>query len=205
MLQLDPDFLPEVRGTLARFLLNPKADIDGLLLEDGTEVHTPPHLSAQLSQALQPGSTLSVRGIKPRQADVIVAVAIDPNQGPRILDQGPSDHAGKSVCRSDADVHAIECTGTIGALLHGPKGNLHGVLLMDGIIVRFPPHCAAHFAELLKTGSAISARGNAIITAHGTVIDATALGKQPDMCVDIGSAAKPSKHPKPPKPRPRHP
>lgn len=49
---VDPDFLPATRGTLARFLLNPKADIDGLLLTDGTEVHTPPHLSEALLKAL---------------------------------------------------------------------------------------------------------------------------------------------------------
>ena len=42
---IDSAYLPETKGTLDRFLLNPHGDADGLLLTDGMEVHFPPHMS----------------------------------------------------------------------------------------------------------------------------------------------------------------
>ena len=39
---LDPDDLPEITGTVARFLLNPHGETDGMILADGSEVHFPP-------------------------------------------------------------------------------------------------------------------------------------------------------------------
>jgi len=47
---LDPDYLPETAGKAAQFLINPHGEIDGLLLDDGTEIHTPPHLSDKIAK-----------------------------------------------------------------------------------------------------------------------------------------------------------
>ena len=52
---LDPDYLPEISGTFERFLLNLHGDADGMILADGTEVHFPPHMSAELCAAIRPG------------------------------------------------------------------------------------------------------------------------------------------------------
>ena len=60
---LDPDFLPEVSGTFDRFLLNSHGDADGMLLIDGTEVHFPPHISAELRAAIRQARTSGSRSV----------------------------------------------------------------------------------------------------------------------------------------------
>ncbi|KTT06835.1 hypothetical protein NS2R_22690, partial [Pseudomonas oryzihabitans] len=47
--------IPTQQGQLKQFLINPRGDIDGLILADGTEVNTPPHLSEQLAATFKPG------------------------------------------------------------------------------------------------------------------------------------------------------
>jgi hypothetical protein len=48
--------LPATEGTVSRYTLTPRGDVDGLILADGTEVHFPPHLSSRLVFAIKPGS-----------------------------------------------------------------------------------------------------------------------------------------------------
>lgn len=202
---VDPDFLPATRGTLARFLLNPKADIDGLLLTDGTEVHTPPHLSAALLKALKPGSALTVRGIKPREADVLVALAIDPDGGKRILDEGPHGRHTMPKPKSPGKPPKSEVTqhrGTITRLLHGPRGQVHGVLLDDAVTVRFPPHAGGDFAKQLMVGKLLVTEGDTKTTAHGVLIHAHALGSSAATLKQIGHRPHGPAHT--PKPKPKH-
>ena len=54
--------LPETRGTVERFTLTPIGELDGVILADGTEVHLPPHLTAQLASAVRVGDTVTVQG-----------------------------------------------------------------------------------------------------------------------------------------------
>jgi hypothetical protein len=53
----DPRQLPAQRGQVQQFTMTPRGDIDGLILSDGTEVKTPPHLSAEIAYSIKPGET----------------------------------------------------------------------------------------------------------------------------------------------------
>lgn len=212
MHHIDPDFLLETRGTLARFAFNPKGQVDGLLLEDGTEVHTPPHLSSQLTRALRPGRAVSVRGVRLRDAGgVLIAIAIDPEGAPRILDEGPhAPHAKPHPPASQAR-EAVSHEGTIQALLHGSKGQVHGALLSDGTIVRFAPHGAKQLAGLLEIGAKLLVQGEALNTEYGQVIEASALGNAPGAMTKVHKRPPPpgpkkakGAHPPPPHPPHRH-
>src|SRR5882757_4633417 len=87
---LDPDYLPEVCSTFERFLISPHGDADGMILTDGTEVHFPPHMSAEVCAAMSGEQrTVKVRGVRPRDGDLIAAIAIETADGKRILDNGP--------------------------------------------------------------------------------------------------------------------
>lgn len=195
MQHLDPDYLPLTTGTLHRFVFNPDADVDGLLFTDGTEIHTSPHLSVPLQKALAPGDSLTVRGVKSRDTHLIIAVAIEPANGERIVDDGP----GHSHKKPDKPAHSpkkhvepVTHDGIIQQLLHGPKGQVHGALLLDGTVVRFPPHSAASYVDLLVLTEPLSVRGNAMKVGLSTVIDAHAMGRDSATLIDVG--------PKPPKP-----
>ena len=44
----DPAQLPETKGKVAQYLLNPRGMVDGLLLDNGTEVHLNPMIGTEL-------------------------------------------------------------------------------------------------------------------------------------------------------------
>ncbi len=82
--------LQQYKGTVARYTLTPRGDVDGLLLSDGTEVHFPPHMSAQLVYAVKPGDAVTVRGLKAYSMPLIDALAISNDaSGQTVVDRGP--------------------------------------------------------------------------------------------------------------------
>jgi hypothetical protein len=183
---IDPDHLPEVSGTFERFLINPRGDADGMILTDGTEVHFPPHMWAELCAAIQAGekTTIKVRGVRPRGRDLIVAVAIETGDGKCIVDNGPPkghDGEGKRHKHAAKPKHEpTDAEGIVRRVLHGPKGEARGALLEDGRIIRMPPHEAERIAHLLSQGKTLAVRGEGLALALGTVIKAREVGVTED-------------------------
>jgi hypothetical protein len=204
---LDPDHLPHVTANVERFLLNPHGDVDGMILTNGIEVHSPPHLSDEIRARIRPGDRVTVHGVRPRSADMIAAVAIDAADGKRILDNGPpKDHKkGKKLVRDEAPNarhRKMEAAGSVVRALHGPKGEIRGCLLDTGTIVRFPAHEAGSIVELLPPGAPLAVRGEGLETEFGTVIEAKEIGASKDATRSIKSN-KP-KHDTPPKDGAKH-
>jgi hypothetical protein len=166
MHRLDPDYLPEITGTVDRFLLNPHGDSDGMILTDGSEVHFPPHLSNKVRKAIRPGETIKVRGVRPRSADLIAAVATETSDGKRIVDDGPpKDHEEEKKDRkhaAKAERKPMQAEGVVQRALHGPKGEVRGALLEDGRMIRFPAREAEGLAELLSPGARLAVRGEGL-------------------------------------------
>jgi hypothetical protein len=177
---IDPDYLPQTQGAVEGFITNRHGEIDGVLLAVAKQtpllVCTPPHMAAEIETAVKIGETISIRGIRPRQADIIAAVALTASSGKTIVDNGPPDdderaanHAGGKPSRMDAE-------GTVRLSLFGPKGERRGALLEDGTVVRVSPKEAASLAELLRPGERLAVRGAGLQTKHGPVIAAEEIG-----------------------------
>jgi len=176
---LNPDHLPHVTANVERFLLNFHGDIDGMILANGLEVHSPPHLSEAIRAAIQLGDHITVRGVRPRSADMISAVAIDKAPDTRILDNGPEhgrDGKGAGKHARPPKHSPMQAQGTVRRILHGPKGEVRGVLLEDGVAVRFPPHEAKRLAPLLSVGKKLAASGKGLESPLGCVIEAHEIG-----------------------------
>jgi hypothetical protein len=204
---LDPEHLPHVTAKVERFLLNPHGDVDGMILTNGIEVHSPPHLSDEIRAEIRPGDGVTVRGVRPRSADMISAVAIDTADGKRVLDNGPpKDHKkGKKHARDEATEarhRKMEAAGSVLRALHGPKGEIRGCLLDTGTIVRFPAHEAGSIVELLSPAAPLAVRGEGLVTELGTVIEAREIGASKDATRSI--KPKKPKHDKPPKHGAKH-
>jgi hypothetical protein len=180
---IDPDSLSPVKSKVARFLFNPNGDADGMLLANGTEAHFPPHLSEKVLKSIQPGDAVTLYGIKPRAVDMIACIAIESAKGERIDDTGPpakakkKGHAKKNGDADDASLTRVEVEDTIDRTLHGPKGEVRGVLLSSGRIVRFPPHAADGARTLLTPGAVLAVRGEARTVSATEVIEARAWGE----------------------------
>ncbi len=53
-----------VRGTVREFTMAPKGEVDGLILNDGTWVHWPPHLQDRFSAIAAKGDKVRVTGFR---------------------------------------------------------------------------------------------------------------------------------------------
>ena len=187
---IDPDYLPEMTGTVDQFLVNKHGEADGFLLTDGAEVHVPPHLSSKLLRDVHPGSAVKVRGVRPRGVEMMAAVAIDTAKG-RILDEGP-DMREDDGAFEQAKHSRMSAQGIVRQAIHGPKGETRGAVLEDGRIIRLPPHEAKRFSELLRKGAHISVNGDGATTSFGTVVEAHEIGASPETVKPV--EAKKPKH-----------
>jgi hypothetical protein len=164
----DPAQLPETKGKVAQYALTPRGDVDGLILADGTEVHVPPGLSTQLAFSIKPGDAVTIHGLKAKAVPLIMAGSIT------------NDATGATVSVSGrgprGDATEIEVEGRIKAQLHSPRGDVDGVLLADGTIIRLPPPEAQRLAASLTPGSTVFARGLGSASPLGKVVGAQALG-----------------------------
>src|SRR6266852_7068663 len=166
--------LPATKGTVSRYTLTPRGDVDGLILADGTEVHFPPHLSTQLVYAIKPGDTVTVRGLKALSAPLIAAIAITNGAtGYTVVDTGPGAGPGP---RPREARQPISMQGRVQMSLHGPRGELNGAMLEDGTILRLPPPEAERLAALLVAGQTIVVQGDGLTTAMGRVVELQAIG-----------------------------
>jgi len=195
---IDPDSLPEVKGTLERFVLNPHGEVDGFVMtgKEGevTLVHTPPRMEVELTKQVKAGDTITVRGVRPRSAELLAAVAVTAQTGRQIIDQGPDHHRE----HPKVDHKIMQAEGTVRLSLFGPKGELRGALLTDATVVRIGPKEAEQVAKLLKPGARLAVRGDGLETRNGRVIHAKEAGSGlPEL--------RPIKPAKPkPKDKPKH-
>jgi hypothetical protein len=182
----DPQQLPAQRGRVQQFTLTPRGDIDGLILTDGTEVKTPPHLSTQIAYAIKPGDSVTIHGLHAAALSLVQAVSITNDAtGHTVVDDGPPGPGRGPVPPPPLAMGAgpsgplpglMEVQGRVRTLLHGPEGDVNGALLDDGAVLRLPPPEAYRFASLLQPGQMIVAAGTAMVTAMGTVLEAQQIG-----------------------------
>jgi hypothetical protein len=173
----DPDQLPTIQGKVAQYTLTPRGDVDGFILADGTQVHVPPHLSTQLVFAVHPGDAVTIHGLKARALPMVMAMSVS-NDATHVTVAGGGQRPFQGGDQQ-------EVTGKIKAQLHGPRGELNGVLLEDGTTVDVPPPEAERLTAQLAVGQTVYARGNAVSNALGHVVMARALGASKESATEL--------------------
>ncbi len=164
---------PVATGRIAKFLINPNGDVDGLLLGDGTQVNFPPHLSESLMQIARIGDTVSVQGFRGYGGGAVhAAVITNASTGRSMVDQPPSPDRPPPA---PAALIALNANGRVVRLLHADMGELNGVILEDGTIVRFPPPFGAELQTVLRPTVQLTATGYGTENAHGRALEATSL------------------------------
>jgi hypothetical protein len=171
----DPQQLPAIRGTVSRYTLTPRGDVDGLILTDGTEVRFPPHLSTQLVYAVKPGDAVTVRGLKALSVPLVAAISItNDGSGQTVVDRGPGFGPGPKGPPQPGQAMTVQ--GRVQTTLHGPRGEVNGAMLDDGTILRLPPPEAERLVSLLAPGQTVFVQGNGLVTPMGRVIEVQAIG-----------------------------
>lgn len=177
MYWIDPACLPETRGRVTQFLLNPHGEIDGLILNGDLQVHVPPHLGRELVRHVEVGDRIRVRGVKARDAGMIAAVQLTGRDGVDLVDNGPEHAAAKPV---HAARKPMEIDGEVAFALHGPKGEVNGALLTSGVALRMPPHAAAELSDYLRAGVHVMAWGHGVDTRYGVTLDVSEIAELVD-------------------------
>jgi hypothetical protein len=175
----DPAQLPEFKGKVAQYTLTPRGDVDGFLMTDGTEVHVPPHVSTQLVYTLRPGDAVTVHGLKARAIPMIAAMSLANDATGATINVQPPHRRGAADGR--------EVSGRIKAVLHEPRGDVNGVLLEDGAIVRLPPPEATRLAAMLAPGQSIVARGPGYSGPLGRVVAAREIGPDASKLTEVAA------------------
>jgi hypothetical protein len=190
----DAGQLPAIQGKVAEYSLTPRGDVDGLILTDGTEVHLPPHLGTQLVYAVKPGDAVTIRGLKARAISMVQAISVKNDAtGTAVTDNGPGDPPGPRDAQP-----ALSATGRVKAQLHGPRGDLNGVLLEDGTIVRLPPPEAERLAATLTPGAPITVQGDGSEGPLGRVIEPRTIGSDAMHLTQVAAPPPPPGHRPPP-------
>lgn len=196
----DPAQLPAIQGKVAQYSLTPRGDVDGLILTDGTEVRTPPHLGAQLVGAVKPGDAVTIHGLRARNLPLVQAMQVSndaggatvtdtgPGEGPH-GPRGPGGPDGRFRGSGAPDQPTLTAQGRVKAALHGPRGEVNGALLEDGTIVHMPPPEAQRLAAQIAPGATVYVQGPGYAGPLGRVIAARAIG--PDAASTTPIAAPP--------------
>jgi len=76
--------------------------------------------------------------------------------------------------------------------LHGPQGDVNGVLLESGAILRFPPDQADQLASIIQPHQSLVAEGITVTNSLGTVVDVQQIGLARDRLVAVGPPMRPA-------------
>jgi len=165
----DPAQLPEIKGKVAQYTLTPRGDVDGLILDDGTEVHTPPGISSELVFAVHPGDAVTIHGLKARALPMVAAASVT-NDATAVT---VTSHMGRGP---GWNRQSAQASGVIKEVLHSPRGENNGALLADGTVVRLPPREADKLGDALAPGKPLFARGDGVSSTLGKVVMARQIG-----------------------------
>ena len=168
---------PVATGAVRRFLINPHGEVDALLLADGTVVKFPPHMGQELTTAVKVNDTVSVRGYREAGDTVKAFVITNEASKQQVVERPPVPNIAKMPKHLRfATLSRLKVTGKVDRQMRAKKGEVNGVLLEDGTVVRFPPHAAFDFAALLQPGQTIAVEGLGSENAYGRALEATAIG-----------------------------
>jgi hypothetical protein len=118
-----------------------------------------------------------VAGWRTPGAPVVRASSLTATASGRSLSDTPASASPPPPApRDPGALTAMSGSGRIARLLHTGRGDVNGVILDDGLIVRFPPHVGAEFASSLQPGATISAKGWGSRGTQGRAFEATAIG-----------------------------
>ena len=167
---------PIATGIVRRLLVNPQGEVDGLLLEGGMIAKFPPHMSKELVAVVKPSDTVSVRGYREAESTFKAFVITNEASKQQVIEHPPFEMQALPKHLRFAALTRLRISGTVEQPLRGREGEVNGALLQDGTVVRFPPHVAFNFANLLQAGQTLAAEGLGTESPYGRGLEATAMG-----------------------------
>ena len=186
-------FPTEVEGTVLQYLLNPRGEVDGLLLDDRTVIKFPPHLARELVEVIRPKERVRANGHLEAEKLLKGHVIVNPATGRAIREIKPTPPERASAL---GPLQSLSVAGIIRVIRWNPNGENDGVILEDGTLLQFPPHAGRQFAKLIREGQLLAAVGFGTVNDFGQTIAVAMLGRSADALALVEPPpAKPKRHP----------
>ncbi|MBX3224470.1 MAG: hypothetical protein KF795_28405 [Labilithrix sp.] len=205
----------EVSGRVASYTTAPRGELDGVVLDDGTSIHFPPHAGSAVLPLVQRGQIVRVVGVDTygpegkriealtitggggRTVDV-VAISPPPSPAPSSGAAAPPARATPPLppppSLTSAEVATTE--GRIDGYTTTPSGDMDGLLLSNGLQIHFPAHTGSTLLPLVGRGTTVRVTGSETRGPNGTVIEASkVISISNGRTVDVGSIPAPSTRP----------
>jgi hypothetical protein len=156
-----------VRGTVTSFTTAPKGEVDGVMLDDGTWVHWPPHLADRFTKIIAKGDKIKVIGwmeTGPKddtkfEVQTLTNVRTSTSVENDVPPPGPKAKGGKKGPPPPVIGEAKSVQGTVKSFTTAPKGEVDGAMLDDGTWVHWPPHLADRFTDIIDKGDKVKVVG----------------------------------------------
>ncbi len=186
----DPTQMPSFTGTVERYLVNPRGEVDSLLFREGPQVVFPPDLADMIRQAVPPGRPIIVWGIRARTAPVITMLAFTPNAEtpPGVVERFYWRLGGRAALDQ---AERLSVHGTVKAPYYAPQGEIAGAVLEDGTVITVPPGTAEPLRDLLRAGARLAVEGRGVTLDIGRGVAAERIGEAPDQLRPIPPSADP--------------
>lgn len=168
------------QGKVKSLLKNDHDDVDGLLLESGLRIHFPPHMGERIATVVDVGDTVQVEGrpeVTPRGEKVFEITKLTSGKE-TVQIEHPRPKPGPKGPREEEPMNA---TGKVTDYARNPHGDVDGLVLKDGTVVKFPPHQSRELQDAVAIGDKVTIEGRRHVTPRGDVhlhADRISAGKQ---------------------------
>lgn len=183
----------QVHGRVFNYSLNPRGEVDGLVLEDGTFIKFAPHLGRELTQVTKPNDEVTVIGSLEAPRLIKGYVVVNPATGNALREIKPTPLERSALT---GPLQPFRLGGKIKYIKQNSHGDIDGVILEDGATLVFPPHAGYSLAEHLEPEQPLHAVGFGTSNQYGTSVAVAMLGSSPESLAPIGPAPHKARKPK---------
>jgi len=177
----DTDFLktsPAAQGTIRQYVLDPRGEIQGLLLSDGAQVAFTSRLQPDVASMMKLGTSVRVEGRRHRHFPFVEPDAMMNTDSGAIIKvpsllEGPLPQEKETLT-----VQQMRAEGAIDRFLYDRSGRVSGLVLQDGAQIWLPPDVNDRFRQSLHVGDRIVAEGNGTENQYGRAMEPIAMGFQ---------------------------
>ena len=177
----DTDFLktsPAAQGTIRQYVLDPRGEVQGLLLSDGAQIAFTSRLEPDVVRTMKLGTSVRIEGRRHRHFPLVEPdTMVNTDSGTAIkvpsLLEGPIPQGKESLT-----VQQMRVEGPIVQFLYQRSGRVSGLVLQNGAQVWLPPDVNDTFRQSLHVGDRIVAEGNGTENEYGRALEPVAMGFQ---------------------------
>lgn len=162
----------EVNGVVKHLLINPSGKVDGFILNDGTQICSPPHLSAQIIKTASINERVNVIGVRESDRLITATRIMNVYTNKVVVVAGPTRQIA-NVRSTRSRMQQLQVKGKIKSQIFGKEGEVKGVVLSDSSIVRFGPKVSGK--AKFEVGQGIKVSGYGTKNSYGKSLEATSI------------------------------